>query len=215
MSMDEETDVKNNNYIQSESTRKKDIKCTCACHDTILKNKSESKVTFCDTPKATEQSVEQSITYSEILILDSPPSGHKPIKRSPSLESRDNPFIPGGSLDKEAADILKRATIIRDQFILSDNEITLEEKSSAENIENNSELNNTRQDLKTGVTEETILPQNVNSNQTKPITKQNGKLEDKTTVSTDLQPIDNNQKDGTLDRSLKDKKKQKKCCSVM
>ncbi|VDH93692.1 Hypothetical predicted protein [Mytilus galloprovincialis] len=54
-------------------------------HDTILKN----KVTFCDTPKdntppkASEQSVEQTITYSEILILDSPPAGHKNIKRTP------------------------------------------------------------------------------------------------------------------------------------
>lgn len=128
-----------------------------------------------------------------------------------SLESRDNPFIPGGSLDQEAADILKRATIIRDQFILSDNE---DENSAVDIKENNSDENNTCQDSKADITEETILPQSVNSTQALPETKQNGKLEEKT-ISNDSPPVDNNQKDGTLDASLKDKKKQKKCCSLM
>ncbi|XP_041360021.1 uncharacterized protein LOC121376255 isoform X7 [Gigantopelta aegis] len=36
------------------------------------------------------------------------------------MESRDNPFLPGGELSKEADDLLKRATIIRDQFLLEE-----------------------------------------------------------------------------------------------
>ncbi|XP_052102537.1 uncharacterized protein LOC127736076 isoform X1 [Mytilus californianus] len=190
----------------------KDI--TIPSHDTILKN----KVTFCDTPKdntppqASEQSVEQTITYSEILILDSPPAGHKNIKRNPSLESRDNPFVPGGSLDQEASDILKRATIIRDQFILSEQRkySDIEQNPAPENTEIRNEVNNTCENLNKDIIDETILQQSTNSSQALPETKLNGK-----TILTDSQPVDINQKDGTLDRSVKDKKKQKKCCSVM
>ncbi|VDI69632.1 Hypothetical predicted protein [Mytilus galloprovincialis] len=190
--------------------------CNCYFynHDTILKN----KVTFCDTPKdntppkASEQSVEQTITYSEILILDSPPAGHKNIKRTPSLESRDNPFVPGGSLDQEASDILKRATIIRDQFILSEHRkySDIEQNPAPENTEVRNDVNNTCENSNKDIVEETILQQSTNSTQALPETKLNGK-----SISTDSQPVDINQKDGTLDRSLKDKKKQKKCCSVM
>ncbi|GFN94106.1 hypothetical protein PoB_002061200 [Plakobranchus ocellatus] len=38
------------------------------------------------------------------------------------LESRDNPFLPGGELSKEAEDLLSRATIIRDNFYLNEEE---------------------------------------------------------------------------------------------
>ncbi|KAL8576517.1 hypothetical protein ACOMHN_003075 [Nucella lapillus] len=41
-----------------------------------------------------------------------------PLKRSPSLESRDNPFLPGGNLSREAEDLLSKATIVRDKFYL-------------------------------------------------------------------------------------------------
>ncbi|KAL8557955.1 hypothetical protein ACOMHN_052455 [Nucella lapillus] len=34
------------------------------------------------------------------------------------LESRDNPFLPGGDLSKEAEELLKKATIVRDKFFL-------------------------------------------------------------------------------------------------
>ncbi|KAK7479839.1 hypothetical protein BaRGS_00028919 [Batillaria attramentaria] len=37
-----------------------------------------------------------------------------------SLESRDNPFLPGGDLSKEAEELLKKATIVRDKFYLDD-----------------------------------------------------------------------------------------------
>ncbi|XP_041360017.1 uncharacterized protein LOC121376255 isoform X3 [Gigantopelta aegis] len=43
-----------------------------------------------------------------------------PLRRTQSMESRDNPFLPGGELSKEADDLLKRATIIRDQFLLEE-----------------------------------------------------------------------------------------------
>uniref|UniRef100_A0A0B7BQT4 Uncharacterized protein n=1 Tax=Arion vulgaris TaxID=1028688 RepID=A0A0B7BQT4_9EUPU len=39
-----------------------------------------------------------------------------------SLESRDNPFLPGGELSREAEDLLSRATIIRHHFYLNDDE---------------------------------------------------------------------------------------------
>lgn len=129
-----------------------------------------------------------------------------------SLESRDNPFVPGGSLDQEASDILKRATIIRDQFILSEHRkySDIEQNPAPENTEVGNDVNNTCENSNKDIVEETILQQSTNSTQALPETKLNGK-----SISTDSQPVDINQKDGTLDRSLKDKKKQKKCCSVM
>lgn len=128
------------------------------------------------------------------------------------LESRDNPFVPGGSLDQEASDILKRATIIRDQFILSEQRkySDIEQNPAPENTEIRKEVNNTSENLNKDIIDETILQQSTNSSQALPETKLNGK-----TILTDSQPADINQKDGTLDRSVKDKKKQKKCCSVM
>ncbi|XP_025108945.1 uncharacterized protein LOC112573113 isoform X3 [Pomacea canaliculata] len=45
-----------------------------------------------------------------------------PLKRSPSLESRDNPFQPDGDLRKEVEELLKRATIVRDKFYLTEDE---------------------------------------------------------------------------------------------
>lgn len=128
------------------------------------------------------------------------------------LESRDNPFVPGGSLDQEASDILKRATIIRDQFILSEQRkySDIEQNPAPENTEIRNEVNNTSENLNKDIIDETILQQSTNSSQALPETKLNGK-----TILTDSQPADINQKDGTLDRSVKDKKKQKKCCSVM
>lgn len=128
------------------------------------------------------------------------------------LESRDNPFVPGGSLDQEASDILKRATIIRDQFILSEQRkySDIEQNPAPENTEIKNEVNNTSENLNKDIIDETILQQSTNSSQALPETKLNGK-----TILTDSQPADINQKDGTLDRSVKDKKKQKKCCSVM
>lgn len=39
-----------------------------------------------------------------------------------SLESRDNPFVPGGELSREAEALLSRATIIRDHFYLHEEE---------------------------------------------------------------------------------------------
>ncbi|BFZ16920.1 hypothetical protein BsWGS_19959 [Bradybaena similaris] len=45
-----------------------------------------------------------------------------PIKRSESLESRDNPFVPGGELSREAEDLLSRATVVRDHFYLNEDE---------------------------------------------------------------------------------------------
>ncbi|XP_035829071.1 uncharacterized protein YGR130C-like, partial [Aplysia californica] len=45
-----------------------------------------------------------------------------PQPKDQSLESRDNPFLPGGDLSREAEDLLSRATIIRDNFYLNEEE---------------------------------------------------------------------------------------------
>uniref|UniRef100_A0A0B6ZIF2 Uncharacterized protein n=1 Tax=Arion vulgaris TaxID=1028688 RepID=A0A0B6ZIF2_9EUPU len=45
-----------------------------------------------------------------------------PLTRTDSLESRDNPFLPGGELSRETEDLLSRATIVRDNFFLNENE---------------------------------------------------------------------------------------------
>ena len=39
-----------------------------------------------------------------------------------SLESRDNPFLPGGDLSREAEELLSKATIVRDKFFLEQQE---------------------------------------------------------------------------------------------
>lgn len=59
---------------------------------------------------------------------------HRVIEHSASLESRDNPFLPGGELSKEAEDLLSRATIIRDNFYLNEEEkrVLLEQQRQEE-----------------------------------------------------------------------------------
>ncbi|XP_034314691.2 uncharacterized protein [Magallana gigas] len=127
----------------------------------------------------------------------------------PSLESRDNPFKPDGELCKEAEDILKRATIIRDKFILNENREKGASKTSLKDTANgDSPLQ--------AVQEENISQTTVNQSKSSPVSiqpKQNG-VEDKK-VSPDSVRVDVVDSHAINDVSFKDKKKQKKCCSVM
>lgn len=129
--------------------------------------------------------------------------------REGSLESRDNPFKPDGELCKEAEDILKRATIIRDKFILNENREKGASKTSLKDAANgDSPLQ--------AVQEENISQTTVNQSKSSPVSiqpKQNG-VEDKK-VSPDSVRVDVVDSHAINDVSFKDKKKQKKCCSVM
>lgn len=125
------------------------------------------------------------------------------------MESRDNPFKPDGELCKEAEDILKRATIIRDKFILNENREKGASKTSLKDTANgDSPLQ--------AVQEENISQTTVNQSKSSPVSiqpKQNG-VEDKK-VSPDSVIVDVVDSHAINDVSFKDKKKQKKCCSVM
>ena len=116
-----------------------------------------------------------------------------------SLESRDNPFMPGGELSHEADDILKRATIIRDTF-------TLQTNSDSDNVQ--SEFINS-----TEVVEDTLVSQSSDNTHASPEARprHNGNLDDSNVSKK------SDQSDGIAlkDDNLKDQKKQKKCCNVM
>ncbi|XP_011426464.3 uncharacterized protein [Magallana gigas] len=174
-----------------------------------------NKVTFCDTPNEIASaspappSEPASTGTTEIVVLSDSPLGIWPVKRSASLESRDNPFKPDGELCKEAEDILKRATIIRDKFILNENREKGASKTSLKDTANgDSPLQ--------AVQEENISQTTVNQSKSSPVSiqpKQNG-VEDKK-VSPDSVRVDVVDSHAINDVSFKDKKKQKKCCSVM
>ncbi|XP_041360019.1 uncharacterized protein LOC121376255 isoform X5 [Gigantopelta aegis] len=70
---------------------------------------------------STDKSPDKTPDKSPDKMLDKmPDDGGCGILTPNSMESRDNPFLPGGELSKEADDLLKRATIIRDQFLLEE-----------------------------------------------------------------------------------------------
>ncbi|XP_033739010.1 uncharacterized protein LOC117326382 isoform X4 [Pecten maximus] len=181
------------------------------------------KASFCDNEISSHpneisgrQRQPSPTTYSEVIILDSIPSGPWPIKRSASLESRDNPFVPGSDLCKEAEEILQKATIIRDRFILSDEtgdtpdgEVTSETKSQPNFPGNGKDCS---------VVEEELSPQTSAPVNTAPNAKarQNGKIDDTVSPTAVKVEVGGGQSDGlTVIGDAKDKKKQKKCCSVM
>ncbi|XP_021345382.1 uncharacterized protein LOC110445208 isoform X5 [Mizuhopecten yessoensis] len=189
---------------------------------TSPKTKAE-KVSFCDNEISSQpneisgrQRQPSPTTYSEVIILDSLPPGHWPIKRSASLESRDNPFMPGSDLCKEAEEILQKATIIRDRFILRDEtDGTPEEEVTSET---KLELHSPGNGKDCSVVEETLLPQTSASVNAAPNAKarQNGKIDDTVSPTTVKVEVGGGQSDGLMViGDNKDKKKQKKCCSVM
>ena len=126
-----------------------------------------------------------------------------------SLESRDNPFKPDGELCKEAEDILKRATIIRDTFILN------EKRGNDASKTNSKDTANGDSQGQQIVQEEAISQTSVSESSSSPVSiqpKQNG-VEDKN-VSPDSVKVDMDS-NAINDVNFKDKKKQKKCCNVM
>lgn len=58
------------------------------------------------------------LEYTEMLCTEDQIVFSDLLYRTESLESRDNPFLPGGDLSKEAEELLKKATIVRDKFFL-------------------------------------------------------------------------------------------------
>lgn len=134
-----------------------------------------------------------------------------------SIDSRDNPFLPGGDLSKEADDILSKAKIIRDTFILQEesnaaNSGQVQETSFKDTEKGNSKSSENQSPVKETFTEQTVsvsenaVVQNASPTRTKP--KENGQVDTENSLtpgSVTLAITDDN----------KDKKKQKKCCVVM
>ncbi|KAK3090160.1 hypothetical protein FSP39_009568 [Pinctada imbricata] len=220
-----ETDsAENNNSLQWKTERKGILHCTCSCHEKP-KSKTENKVTFCDIPReiVSENEVDPeprqpspSIIITEEIILAEPPPGHWPLKRSASLESRDNPFQPDGNLSKEADDLLARAIIIRDQFIINDQgNVVASNSSSPNHSAKSSPVKSNTEDGKP-VVEETMsatLASESHAAPDKP--KQNGKLDDSSVSPESVRPEVNSDGSTNPEEKLRDKKKQQKCCIIM
>ncbi|XP_061175492.1 uncharacterized protein LOC133184431 isoform X4 [Saccostrea echinata] len=154
--------------------------------------------------RESSQKIQESVRICDLDdLVNDVPIIKKEISQ-PSLESRDNPFKPDGELCKEAEDILKRATIVRDTFILNDNS----EKDTSK----------TSKDSSNGaqpILEESISQTKVNESQSSPVSiqpKQNGVEDKKVSPESVKQEVESNV---VNDVNFKDKKKQKKCCSVM
>ena len=146
------------------------------------------------------------------------------------MDSRDNPFLPGGSLRQEADEILSKATIVRDKFILeaeNSRRAKLEASSpEAASPKNNSSprrgdshkngnscvsqspVQETMTVNEVSKTENAVLNHSSTPSPTKDRVKENGQLDSDKTVTPGSVALEIADDD-------KDKKKQKKCCVVM
>lgn len=191
---------------------------TIHCHENSTKKPAgevDVKITLTDTTEPYTTEEESRVIHPSSDHTDSPP-GHWPLKRSQSVDSRDNPFLPGGELDKEAEDILSRATIIRDKFILKD---TDNDNSSDHNpgsspakpkspVESNAvpEVGSNALPVEETVTAEVNKMAESVPNARPKVNGQVTESEDSLTPgSVKMELTEEN----------KDKKKQKKCCTVM
>ncbi|ESP00461.1 hypothetical protein LOTGIDRAFT_157669 [Lottia gigantea] len=141
---------------------------------------------------------------------------------TPSLESRDNPFLPGSPLAKETEDLLKRATIIRDKFYLDKDGNRVETPTSPNGIKGKGDI----ADNAKVVVEDVVssVQQEVQAASPSPNSpsKENGKVND--LVTPESVKVEINDKDqqapaggNHTDKptSPKNKKKEKKkCCSI-
>ncbi|XP_069126433.1 uncharacterized protein [Argopecten irradians] len=128
------------------------------------------------------------------------------------LESRDNPFVPGSDLCKEAEEILQKATIIRDRFILRDESGEVPDTE----VTSESHPNSPGNGKDCSVVEESVSPQTSAPVNTAPKARQNGKIDDNVSPTAVKVELGGARSDGlAVDAENKDKKKQKKCCSVM
>ncbi|XP_053394458.1 uncharacterized protein LOC123525765 isoform X5 [Mercenaria mercenaria] len=151
----------------------------------------------------------------------SPPEdqGNWPLKRSHSIDSRDNPFLPGGDLSKEADDILKKATIIRDTFILKD-EINAAKrardqevrKADVDKTESENQTSVNQSPVNESITQQTVsntenaVVQNASPTNTRP--KENGQVDTDNSLTPGSVAVE-------ITDDNKNKKKQQKCCIVM
>lgn len=179
---------------------------TIHCHGNSTKKPSdEVKITVTDTSEPTTTEEESTVIHPSSDPTDSPP-GDWPLKRSQSVDSRDNPFLPGGDLSKEAEEILSRATIIRDKFILKDNERNVEQNPHSSPTKSKQEVESNALPVEETVSAEVANMAESVSNARR---KENGQI---TESEDSLTP-------GSVKMELmeenKDKKKQKKCCTIM
>jgi len=181
--------------------------------------KPEKHVTIKITEASDDDDRSSSGDTAELSRPDSPSSsqhsGQWPLKRSQSIDSRDNPFLPGGDLRKEAEDILSRATIIRDTFTLRDGTVATSpaspEKQTARPA-NGSPVTQGEQPVTETMTTQVVKSTEAsavpNSGSTETRHKENGQVDTDNSLTPGSVKVD-------IAEDFKDRKKQKKCCSVM
>ncbi|KAL4236904.1 hypothetical protein ACF0H5_005290 [Mactra antiquata] len=139
--------------------------------------------------------------------------GEWPLKRSQSVNSQDNPFLPGGNLSKEADEILSKATIIRDTFILTEENKTNKLNSQNPELSGSNHSSANQSPVQESVTQQKIVlnsecvpDQSQSPARTRP--KENGQVESENSVTPGSVAVE-------LTDDNRDKKKQKKCCVIM
>lgn len=157
---------------------------------------------------ATAQNGESPCDETDALDSTAPSAPSQPgesPKFQNGLESRDNPFVPGGELAIDTDDILKRATIVRDKFILDE-----QEKQKSEN-----EKSALVQDKTDGPSDKDVGKSPDTKGPGKDLPKENGKVEEEKAEEQATRPPSGGQT-GDLQDAPKEKKKQKKkCCTIM
>ncbi|XP_076462961.1 uncharacterized protein LOC143295262 isoform X1 [Babylonia areolata] len=162
-----------------------------------------------------------------------------PLKLSPSLESRDNPFLPGGDLSREAEDLLSKATIVRDKFYLDQQRQDAERAAAAANATGASPQHPQQKDVADGalpndssahpgaVSEDRVTPTQAAKAHASPAAdphpRENGKASSDGVASPDGVRVVVGGGDGEggkgsdceADQQDKDKAKRPKCCVVM
>ncbi|KAL3869834.1 hypothetical protein ACJMK2_042467 [Sinanodonta woodiana] len=212
-----ETSTPLNNNFENWAERKKDS-LPCSCHGSDNeKTFEEINIVTTDTEgRVTSRPIKvRRVQAPSRNTSTSPPPGQWPLRRLQRVGSRDNPFLPGGELQKEADDILKRAKVVRDKFYLKD--------SYADNVQSQpspksspAQENKSMEETEENISPEVAKKAEVSWQETKK-PKENGKLDESTSPENVKLDIPRDQIDGNVisDDTNKDKKKQKKCCSVM
>ncbi|XP_064606420.1 uncharacterized protein LOC135471223 isoform X3 [Liolophura sinensis] len=163
----------------------------------------------------------------EMTSKDAPASEVTETPASTGTESRDNPFIPDGELSKETDELLKRATIVRDKFYLDQQERKAKGLDSTDNV--NVEKSPVQESVVAPVSAQPAHAHAKSSQpacaEVKPRMRENGRVEDSVSPEGIKADIDKGAAEPVVDGSKtpaespgdngKEKKKQKKCCSIM
>lgn len=189
-----------------------------SCHTKTPNDMRHVTITVTDTtgeiiPSSSYKLIHPLPDTSHERLMDT--DGTWPLKRLESIGSRDNPFLPEGDLRKEADEILAKATIIRDTFVLK--ESCKNSKAAKQTLQENKSSNSPVEEqivqydvAVSECSEHQMVPCLVLQTPPPQTTdlKENGLADTENSLTPEHLNLD-------IADDNKDRKKQKKCCTIM